>query len=162
MGKIYKNGILFAGSTENARSVAFDNTDTRIEADNVQGAIEEIDNNIVEINSNLATTNQNLNNTNQNVSKCALRWVEEKYGANNTINLGVSNNLDLYVFTSDSVGKETYAIILVTRVTNTTGKLIPLYDQWSTYGAGTYSLIGLGLNVKSAYGFFVRHYTFIK
>ena len=39
MGKIYKNGILFAGSTENARSVAFDNTDTGIEADNEQGAI---------------------------------------------------------------------------------------------------------------------------
>lgn len=42
MGKIYKNGILFAGSTENARSVAFDNTDTGIEADNVQGAIAEL------------------------------------------------------------------------------------------------------------------------
>lgn len=46
MGKIYKNGILFAGSTENARSVAFDNTDTRIEADNVQTAIEEVANGI--------------------------------------------------------------------------------------------------------------------
>lgn len=53
MGKIYKNGILFAGSTENARSVAFDNTDTGIEADNVQGAIEEIKDDVAEINSNL-------------------------------------------------------------------------------------------------------------
>lgn len=44
MGKIYKNGILFAGSTENARSVAFDNADTGLEAANVQGAIEEINN----------------------------------------------------------------------------------------------------------------------
>lgn len=54
MGKIYKNGILFAGSTENARSVAFDNTDTGIEADNVQAAIEEIKDDVAEINSNLS------------------------------------------------------------------------------------------------------------
>lgn len=53
MGKIYKNGILFAGSTENARSVAFDNTDTGIEADNVQGAIEEIKDDVSDIKSNL-------------------------------------------------------------------------------------------------------------
>ncbi len=42
MGKIYKNGILFAGSTDSAKSVAFDNTDTGLEADNVQEAIEEV------------------------------------------------------------------------------------------------------------------------
>ncbi len=44
MGKIYKNGILFAGSTDSAKSVAFDNTDTGLEADNVQEAIEEVKN----------------------------------------------------------------------------------------------------------------------
>ena len=57
MGKIYKNGILFAGSTENAKSIAFENTDTGLEADNVQEAIEEvksgIDLDIENINSNL-------------------------------------------------------------------------------------------------------------
>ena len=57
MGKIYKNGILFAGSTENAKSIAFQNTDTGLEADNVQEAIEEvksgIDLDIENINSNL-------------------------------------------------------------------------------------------------------------
>ena len=53
MGKIYKNGILFAGSTENARSVAFDNADTGLKANNVQEAIEEVDNNINAINTKL-------------------------------------------------------------------------------------------------------------
>ncbi len=52
MGKIYKNGILFAGSTENARSVAFDNADTDLESTNVQEAIEEIKSDVAEINSN--------------------------------------------------------------------------------------------------------------
>lgn len=60
MGKIYKNGILFAGSTDSAKSVAFDNTDTGLEADNVQEAIEEvksgIDLDIENINSNLNVT----------------------------------------------------------------------------------------------------------
>ena len=46
MGKIYKNGILFAGSTENARSVTFDNADTGLESTNVQEAIKEINNSI--------------------------------------------------------------------------------------------------------------------
>ncbi len=64
MGKIYKNGILFAGSTDNASAISFNNADTGIEAANVQGAIEEIkrkndidkssiDNSINEINNNL-------------------------------------------------------------------------------------------------------------
>lgn len=57
MGKIYKNGILFAGSTENAGSVAFNNAKTGLEAVNVQGAIEEIksgiDNEISKISANL-------------------------------------------------------------------------------------------------------------
>ncbi len=44
MGKIYKNGILFAGSTENAGSVTFNNEETSLESTNVQGAIEEINN----------------------------------------------------------------------------------------------------------------------
>lgn len=42
MGKIYKNGILFAGSTDNASAISFNNADTGIEATNVQGAIEEV------------------------------------------------------------------------------------------------------------------------
>ena len=35
---------VFAGSTDSAKSVAFDNTDTGLEADNVQEAIEEVKN----------------------------------------------------------------------------------------------------------------------
>ncbi len=53
MGKIYKNGILFAGSTDSAKSVAFDNTNTDLEADNVQEAIEEIKDDVAVINNNL-------------------------------------------------------------------------------------------------------------
>lgn len=53
MGKIYKNGILFAGGTDNAKSVAFDNTDTDLKANNVQDAIKEVKNDVTEINSNL-------------------------------------------------------------------------------------------------------------
>lgn len=53
MGKIYKNGILFAGSTGNADSVAFNNEGTSLEATNVQGAIKEINNDVADINNNL-------------------------------------------------------------------------------------------------------------
>lgn len=59
MGKIYKNGILFAGSTENARSVTFDNADTGLESTNVQEAIEEIKRGI---DSDIENTNSNLSN----------------------------------------------------------------------------------------------------
>lgn len=52
MGKIYKNGILFAGSTDNASAISFNNADTGIEATNVQGAIEEIKDDVAEINRN--------------------------------------------------------------------------------------------------------------
>lgn len=53
MGKIYKNGILFAGSTDNASAISFNNADTGIEATNVQEAIKEIKNDITDINNNL-------------------------------------------------------------------------------------------------------------
>lgn len=95
MGKIYKNGILFAGSTENARSVAFDNTDTGIEADNVQTVIEEMAN---KLNSNLIPKDVSITGEHLHQAAYACQI------GNEVIANIYFNNLDLTADTSLNLG----------------------------------------------------------
>ncbi len=56
------NGNKIGGTVEDSLHVNFNNTNTNLEATNLQEAIEEIDNNINEVSSNLSTVDTTISN----------------------------------------------------------------------------------------------------
>ena len=50
MGKIIKKGVPYGGSSDNARSIKYDNTDSDLQATNVQDAIDELNSTLEDVN----------------------------------------------------------------------------------------------------------------
>ena len=48
MGRIIKNGVAYGGSSSKASSTTYDNSTSGLSATNVQGAVDELDNNLSE------------------------------------------------------------------------------------------------------------------
>ena len=112
MGKIMRNGKKYSGASSSmAENIIYDNTESGLEANDVQGAVDELNTSINELNSNIDEQNDKFERRVGNIDGYLGDWSTidfSRYSGRPSIRFIREDNGDTYEIRFTSTGIEFY------------------------------------------------------